>query len=523
MNSADKTKVFSRIKVLNTACDAALLFGQLTLNGQTKDTVLFESADHETHESDKSIIMSKAAVKAACRGQNVVLESLSKNGLLALDVLAKELVEFVVSSELGKVCLSFNKNSTEINLEKRLLAKSPLDVLRAMTKLFVLENIADADKFMIIGGFAYDVIDLFEELPAAKLDELNCPDYIFWLPEQLIVMHHRKQTTQLIEYNFGAGFSGDESFQAIENICTSLPAAENNLVKYGNLDLEFISNISDADYQKIVEDLKKYIVSGDVYQIVPSRAFKIKCSSAFAVYKQLRLLNPSPYMYYLKSDNFVLLGASPETFIKVTSQNRKVEIHPIAGTRRRGFTDEGAIDLDLDARIELDLKQDEKELAEHLMLVDLARNDIARVAKTNTRRVSKLLTVDRYLHVMHLVSRVEGELRDNLDALHAYRASANMGTLVGAPKIRAATILREVELTKRGFYGGAVGYFDQNGNFDTAIVIRSAVVKDGFGYVQAGAGVVYDSVSKSEVEETKNKAASVLLAFALANEQEKMS
>jgi anthranilate synthase component 1 len=190
-----------------------------------------------------------------------------------------------------------------------------------------------------------------------------------------------------------------------------------------------------------------------------------------------------------------------------------VEIRPIAGTARRGRTPEGAPDLDLDGRLEAELRLSEKEVAEHMMLIDLARNDVARVSKPGTRHVPRLLTVDRYSHVMHLVSYVKGELQDGLDALHAYAASMNMGTLVGAPKLEAARILRQRETTRRGPYGGAVGYVTSEGDMDTAIVIRSALVKDGVAYVRAGAGVVYDSDPAAEAEETRRKAQAVLKAL----------
>ena len=241
------------------------------------------------------------------------------------------------------------------------------------------------------------------------------------------------------------------------------------------------------------------------------------CTKPFAAYEKLRVFNPSPYMYYIIDDDFTLFGASPETYVKVDGKSRRIEIRPIAGTRRRGVTPEGEIDHELDMRLEAELRLDEKELAEHMMLVDLARNDVARVSEPKTRGLEQLLSVDRYSHVMHLVSCVKGQLRKDLDGLHAYQASMNMGTLVGAPKVKAAEILRQIEKTKRGFYGGAVGYFEGDGNMNTAIVIRSALVRDGVAHVRAGAGVVYDSVPDDETQETKNKAEAVLRAIEMVS------
>ena len=212
-----------------------------------------------------------------------------------------------------------------------------------------------------------------------------------------------------------------------------------------------------------------------------------------------------------------MFGASPESALKYTKESNQVEIYPIAGTRPRGKRPDGTIDLDLDSRLELNLREDEKEKAEHIMLVDLARNDVAKVSKPGTRHLKELLKVDRYSHVMHLVSRVVGQLRDDLDALHAYQACMNMGTLVGAPKVSAASLIREVEKERRGSYGGAVGYINGHGDMDTCIVIRSAFVKNDTAYIQAGAGVVFDSDPQSEADETRAKAQAVISAVLSAH------
>jgi anthranilate synthase component 1 len=215
----------------------------------------------------------------------------------------------------------------------------------------------------------------------------------------------------------------------------------------------------------------------------------------------------------MQDEAFTLFGASPESALKYTQKTRQVELYPIAGTRPRGKFADGSINLDLDGRLELELRTDKKELAEHIMLVDLARNDLARISDAGTRYVADLLQVDRYSHVMHLVSRVVGRLRGDLDALHAYQACMNMGTLTGAPKIQAMRLIYEVEQTKRGSYGGAVGYLTGAGDLDTCIVIRAAYVENGVASVQAGAGVVLDSIAQSEADETRQKAQAVLSAI----------
>ncbi|MCW8833352.1 MAG: anthranilate synthase component 1, partial [Colwellia sp.] len=280
-------------------------------------------------------------------------------------------------------------------------------------------------------------------------------------------------------------------------------------------------DISDEQFCHNVEQLKENIRAGDIFQVVPSRTFSLPCFNSITAYQALKLSNPSPYMFYLKDSDFCMFGASPESAIKYQQNShegkRQVEIYPIAGTRPRGFNKDGSISLDLDSRIELELRQDKKESAEHIMLVDLARNDIARVCKPGTRHVADLLKVDRYSHVMHLVSRVCGTLLEELDALHAYQACMNMGTLSGAPKVKATSLIREIEGKRRGSYGGAVGYLTGEGEMDTCIVIRSAFVRDNIAQVQAGAGVVYDSIPQAEADETKQKAQAVISAILSAN------
>jgi anthranilate synthase component 1 len=273
-------------------------------------------------------------------------------------------------------------------------------------------------------------------------------------------------------------------------------------------------DLSDQEFGALVTRLKDHIVAGDVFQIVASRTFSLSCRDPLSAYAALRVANPSPYLFYVRGDDSTIFGASPETAVKVHGHPRRVTIRPIAGTAARGKTAAGEIDPDLDARREAALRLDAKETAEHMMLVDLARNDVARVSRAGTRRVTKLLTVDRYAHVMHLVSEVEGELAPGLDALHAYAAAMNMGTLVGAPKVRAAQLLRDLEPSRRGAYGGAVGYLTHGGEMDTAIVIRAAVVRHDRAEVRAGAGIVHDSTPEGEAAETRRKAESVLRAIA---------
>ena len=274
--------------------------------------------------------------------------------------------------------------------------------------------------------------------------------------------------------------------------------------------------MSDADFCELVAKMQQHIAIGDAYQVVPSRGFVIDCPQPLQTYRYLHDADPSPYMFYIATDDFELFGASPESSLLHSAKTGQVAIRPIAGTRPRGFAPDGSIDHELDIRLELELRSDAKEVAEHVMLVDLARNDVARISAPGTRKVTQLLRVDRYSRVMHLVSEVTGQLASDLHPLDAFRASMTMGTLTGAPKLRAAELIRQYEGTRRGSYGGAVGYLRGDGELDTCIVIRSAFARGGKAIVQAGAGVVSDSVPQREADETAHKASNVLRAIAAA-------
>ncbi|MEI6790300.1 MAG: chorismate-binding protein, partial [Myxococcaceae bacterium] len=336
------------------------LFAKLTQNGTAENCILLESADIKTRQGKKSILMPKAALKATCRGLKVTLEALTEFG------------EQKRQEILKQTSLKFTKPDRNQSLEAQLKHASPLDVLRVMSKLPGVQK--------ILGVFAYDYVDLVEDLPEAQRDLFAFPDYVFWIPEELIIVEHPEKTSPLA------------------------PLHQVERGKKAEVD------ISDADFAKLVLQCKERILAGDVFQIVPSRTFSVPCEDPLNAYRRLKALNPSPYMYYLNSSDFTLFGASPETFIRVQGNPKTVEICPIAGTRTRG------VNLDEDSRKEAELRLDIKEQAEHMMLVDLARNDVARVSKNSTRYVAKLLSVDKYSHVMHLVSHVKGELREDLDA-----------------------------------------------------------------------------------------------------------
>ena len=483
--------------------------------GDRPHNLLLESAEIDSKQDLKSLMLIDAAVRIVCRGREVRLEALTSNGQNVLQAVKNQIpAEVELAVDNNTLILTFKESGRALDEDSRLRQSSPFDALRLIQHIF--HQPAQSREALFLGGlFAYDLVASFEPLPDTEQGN-RCPDYLFYVAETLLVIDHQRRKGKLQATLFGGDnytasyFELSRRLQQIKEIClkpVALPAAE--LLET----CEPSVNISDADFCTTVEQLKQFVIRGDVFQVVPSRQFTLPCPSPLNAYKALKIGNPSPYMFYLKDADFTLFGASPESALKYCTDSNQVEIYPIAGTRPRGKKADGSIDLDLDGRIELELRCDKKENAEHMMLVDLARNDVARISQPGTRYVADLLQVDRYSHVMHLVSRVVGQLRDDLDALHAYQACMNMGTLTGAPKIRAMQLIRDVEQQRRGSYGGAVGYLTGQGDMDTCIVIRSAYVEDGVATVQAGAGVVYDSVPQAEADETRSKAQAVITAI----------
>jgi len=500
---------------------------------QQQHNILLESAEIDKKHLLKSLLLTDAAVKIVCNGNTVTFSALSVNGEIAINFAATQLsshAQLVFADDKKSFTASFAEIPTELDEKARLTAVNPLKSLRLFNQL----THAESHPFAVFlgGAFAFDLMGIAENLPQVLDGDNTCPDFVYYLAETLVVIDHELKTTEIIGNAFSDNTTEEQRRETCgrvaqikellskpikaEHVAHLSPLDENTNIKQGNVDKVNV-DISDEGFCEIVDQLKENIRAGDIFQVVPSRTFTLPCIDSIASYKALKLSNPSPYMFYLKDSDFCIFGASPESAIKYQANNRHVEIYPIAGTRPRGFDKNGKISLDLDSRIELELRQDKKESAEHIMLVDLARNDIARVSQPGTRYVADLLKVDRYSHVMHLVSRVCGTLQTDLDALHAYQACMNMGTLSGAPKVKATSLIREVEGKRRGSYGGAVGYLTGTGEMDTCIVIRSAFVKDNIAQVQAGAGVVYDSDPISEANETRQKAQAVISAIICAN------
>jgi anthranilate synthase component 1 len=366
-----------------------------------------------------------------------------------------------------------------------------------------------------VGLFGYDLVRWAEPTVGERRNEIGVPDLALMVSDVLLAFDHlRREVTVLANV-----FAGDdlergyeEAVQAIADVRERLAGPVPRVRRDARESPPFDSNMGDEGYAARVEVAKEYIRAGDIYQVVPSQRWSADAPvEAFSIYRGLRTVNPSPYMYFLDFEDFQIAGASPEPLVTVSG--RHVSQRPIAGTRPRGAT------LEEDARRSESLLEDEKERAEHVMLVDLARNDLGRVSEYGSVQVDELMAVETYSHVMHIVSSVSGTLRDGVTAMDALRASLPAGTLSGAPKIRAMQIIDELEPQARGPYGGAVGYLSYTGDLDTCIYIRSALVKDGRVHVQAGAGIVADSDADYEVKETEAKAEAVMDAISLACKQ----
>jgi anthranilate synthase component 1 len=397
---------------------------------------------------------------------------------------------------------------------------SGFDKLREISRSFKPLPIPDLPPFLGggVGYFAYDIIRQFEKLPNLAVDDLGLDDYQVMYFSTILAFDHLRHRIHIIANLFNdRGPGGLEAkyqdallrIEQIEKRLTvplSLPSPVSAMAIP-----EPQSNLSESKYYSNIETAKSHILAGDIFQVVLSQRFAmpIQCDP-FDIYRALRFINPSPYMFFLRIDNLHLVGASPEMLVKV--RNGRVEYGPIAGTRPRGKTSEE------DAQLSRELLADEKERAEHIMLVDLGRNDLGRVCNFGSVKVTDLMRIEKYSHVMHLVSSVEGALRKDLDCFHALESCLPAGTVSGAPKVRAMEIIEALEPCRRGVYGGAVGYVDFSGNLDTCIALRTLILKDGVAYIQAGGGIVADSQPVKEREESINKASALIRAVKFAHE-----
>ena len=412
-----------------------------------------------------------------------------------------------VKCSCGKVTIEKDGEETEKVTDK------PLEVLREILKDYKAPRLAGLPPFAggFVGYFAYAMIGYAE--PKLNIKKGTFNDYDMMLFDKVIAYDHLKQKisiivnmkTDKVMENYGKATA---QIQDLANLIRSQQTAD---IPVSKSKIDFTCNVSKEEYCKLVEKTKEYIVDGDIFQAVISRQFSSPYEgSLINPYRVLRTTNPSPYMVYMKIDDEEIMSTSPETLVRL--ENGRLTTFPVAGSRPRGTTEEE------DQELEADLLSDEKELSEHNMLVDLGRNDLGRISKFDSVEVTKYMMIHKYSKIMHICSQVEGDIRDDCDALSAIESVLPAGTLSGAPKIRACEIIEELESEERGVYGGALGYLDFTGNMDTCIAIRMAVKKDGRVYVQAGGGIVADSIPENEYQESANKAAAVMNAIKAAKE-----
>jgi anthranilate synthase component 1 len=427
------------------------------------------------------------------------------------------------------VVMRARKNRMDIirpghGIEVRSVANS-FEELRAEVKRFRAPELANLPRFFggAVGFLAYDIVRCFEKIPETTNDDLGTPDFHLMFTDTVLCFDNVRQTLKIIANVPVEEFASTKmAYQSarvkIEEIIERLkrPAVPPSLEGASNPPFNhasITSNQTREGYMAMVSAAKEYIAAGDVIQVVPSQRFEAPLTvHPFNIYRSLRTINPSPYMFYLRLGDHTLVGASPEVMVRV--EGREITLRPIAGTRRRGVTEAE------DRELEAELLADPKERAEHVMLVDLGRNDVGRVSEIGSVKVTELMVVERYSHVMHIVSNVTGVLRQGCDAFDAFAATFPQGTVSGAPKIRAMEIIDELETVRRGVYAGAVGYFSYTGNTDTAIALRTLLIKNNRVYIQAGGGIVADSDPGAEFEESVNKARAMVRALEAARDFE---
>ncbi|MCS5708179.1 chorismate-binding protein [Candidatus Berkiella cookevillensis] len=469
--------------------DALSLYAQLTNNGRKANSLLFSN-----HEKDDcaSFIISQSALKIEYIDKHLIYHALTPFG----EQLIQDYFQLQNLTKQYTIAIQDHAPLSFIH--------PALEKINQFIKIY---------KVKVAILFSFEFYDCIESLPTTQETENNFPQLIVFVPELYFEI---KTKTQICLAHFNS-FSNNTN--VFENIISKLaePQKTHLLTKESTQKIEPTLSIqpNDSEFIRQIATAKQNIQKGNVYQIVLSRAFSLPCPNPFASFEQLRKSNPTAYQFYYHCDHFIVFGASPETSIKVENQNNKkrITLHPIAGTKPRGFDHQKNIATDIDVHNEKALLSDPKELAEHMMLVDLARNDISKIAIAGTTKVTALTQVSKHSEVMHLYSIVEGELPTTFDCIHAFSACLNMGTLSGAPKLKATKLIKEIEQTQRGAYGGAIGWIAADETCDTAIIIRSACVQNGIATIRAGAGIVFDSDPKTEVTETYLKAKTVINAI----------
>lgn len=417
---------------------------------------------------------------------------------------------------------------------RKFKSENPIDVIKEELNAYKPVDVAGLPRFYggLVGYIGYDMVRFFEDIPDKRKSGLKIPDMFLMVTDTVVIFDSLKGKIKVVSNAHTNGRSPEEAYQEAEEKIDAIveklrkskiksrrprspkhPFAEHGTPDNRQPFSDYVSSfLTKESFEEAVLKSKDYIMAGDVIQVVLSQRFERGLDVApFDIYRALRAVNPSPYMYYIDTGDAKLVGSSPEILVRL--EGKKIILRPIAGTRKRGETEEA------DRALEEDLKKDPKEIAEHIMLVDLGRNDVGRVAETGSVKVTELMGVERYSHVMHLVSNVEGTLKQGLDAFDVLEACFPAGTVTGAPKVRAMEIIEELEPIRRGPYAGAVGYLGYSGNMDTCITIRTLIIKGNKIYIQAGAGIVADSSPEGEYDETVNKAIGMIKAVEMAERE----
>lgn len=521
IKNAEIGSIVPIVETLPFALEPVEYFAKLSDYGAKSHCVLLESADIVLKYGEKSLGSADPCLKVAGKGEDFEITALNALGTRFIELLKGDF-DFCdkVSYKKDKILGKLKPKRSNVSEEERLKLKNHMDIIRKIAFKFKPTEKPFIPYAGLFGSISYDFIDQFEDLPKNSKDLTNDPDYMLYFLDNLFLIDHKQKKTYFISNALVTDNNKDNIYnECMSKIkCYKDAINKNDIKKPANINQKKLKDIkTDTTKEEFIDKVKKikeHIRAGDVYQAVISRTLISDFNKEpLDIYKKLRKLNPSPYMFYMSNSDGILLGASPEMSLRVEGNSEKIaEIRPIAGTKPRGIIN-GKIDADLDSRYEAELKIDAKEVSEHTMLVDLARNDVAKISEAGTRYVDEPFIVEKYSHVQHLVSNVRGILKKDLDALHAYTATMNMGTLTGAPKVEAMKLLRIYEKTKRGFYGGSVGYITPNGDLDSTIVIRSIQIKGNKAYIRAGAGIVYDSNPENEFVETERKAAACLKAI----------
>lgn len=462
----------------------------------------------------RSLILVDSALRLEASGGEARLTAKSEGGAILLARILERMAEHVVGVGDGEVKFRFHR-CDHPDESVREHAPTALHLLRSLVSGLSPLDGDEPFAIAVMGLVGFDQVDMVEALPERAAGDF--PDIIFDLAETLVVVEP-SGAARVLAMVVGSDDPAEAHRQyhlAAERLkravarCDAIGGA---LAPAPSDMVDATPDLDDRQFSSVVVRLKEHITEGDIFQAVPSRAFRAPCADPQAAFRRLVTADPSAYQYLFDSGHGLLFGASPETAVEVRHEEARhiVSVSPIAGTRPRGKT------TDEDSRYEADLRMDAKEIAEHMMLVDLARNDVARISRPGTRTVPTMLGVQRFARVMHLVSTVQGELAEGKDAVDAIRACLNVGTLSGAPKLKAIELIRAVEPSARGPYGGAIGWVTGDGSMDSAVVIRSALVRNGIAEVRAGAGVVADSDPMAEAAETRAKASAVLAALGAA-------